>query len=68
MQSAHTLTLFFSLLSRSPALSYSYNNMSRHRAVRNLDLDEELAEDDIYGDEDPYGESRTPCTTRKDNN
>ena len=28
--------------------------MSRHRAVRNLDLDEELAEDDYY-DEDPYG-------------
>ncbi|KAJ9474783.1 Elongation factor 1 alpha-like protein [Pseudozyma hubeiensis] len=27
--------------------------MSRHRAVRNLDLDEELAEDDYY-DEDPY--------------
>ncbi len=30
--------------------------MSRHRAVRNLDLDEEMAEDDFYGDEDPYGE------------
>lgn len=28
--------------------------MSRHRAIRNLDLDEELAEDDYY-DEDPYG-------------
>ncbi|TKY89136.1 hypothetical protein EX895_001667 [Sporisorium graminicola] len=27
--------------------------MSRHRAVRNLDLDEELAEDDCY-DDDPY--------------
>ncbi|KAJ1040674.1 hypothetical protein NDA11_000192 [Ustilago hordei] len=27
--------------------------MSRHRAIRNLDLDEELAEDDYY-DEDPY--------------
>ncbi|SJX64460.1 related to translation elongation factor HBS1 [Sporisorium reilianum f. sp. reilianum] len=27
--------------------------MSRHRAVRNLDLDEELAEDDYY-DDDPY--------------
>jgi hypothetical protein len=30
--------------------------MSRHRAVRNLDLDEELAED-YYSDEDPYGMS-----------
>ena len=28
--------------------------MSRHRAVRNLDLDEEMAED--YADDDPYGE------------
>ncbi|PWN47980.1 hypothetical protein IE53DRAFT_364267 [Violaceomyces palustris] len=28
--------------------------MSRHRAVRNLDLEEELAEDDYYSDEDPY--------------
>lgn len=28
--------------------------MSRHRAIRNLNLDEELAEDD-YSDEDPYG-------------
>lgn len=27
--------------------------MSRHRAVRNLDLEEELA-DDYYSDEDPY--------------
>ncbi|SOV05679.1 related to translation elongation factor HBS1 protein [Ustilago sp. UG-2017a] len=27
--------------------------MSRHRAIRNLDLNEELAEDDYY-DEDPY--------------
>ncbi|KDN43787.1 hypothetical protein K437DRAFT_225393 [Tilletiaria anomala UBC 951] len=33
--------------------------MSRHRAVRNLDLDEEMAEDDIYADEDPY-ENITP--------
>ncbi len=32
--------------------------MSRHRAVRNLDLDEELAEDDYY-DEDPYGKAST---------
>ncbi|KAN0061658.1 hypothetical protein ACQY0O_005649 [Thecaphora frezii] len=28
--------------------------MSRHRAVRNLNLDEELAQDDYYSDEDPY--------------
>ncbi|SPO36641.1 related to translation elongation factor HBS1 protein [Pseudozyma flocculosa] len=28
--------------------------MSRHRAVRNLNLEEELAEDDYYSDEDPY--------------
>lgn len=31
--------------------------MSRHRAVRNLDLDEELAIDDDY-DDDPYGEQQ----------
>lgn len=30
-------------------------SMSRHRAVRNLDLDEELA-DDVGYDSDPYGE------------
>jgi hypothetical protein len=29
--------------------------MSRHRAIRNLDLDEEMADD--Y-DEEPWGESR----------
>lgn len=29
--------------------------MSRHRAVRNIDLDDELADDDSYGSEDnPY--------------
>lgn len=37
--------------------------MSRHRAIRNLDLDEELAEDD-YSDEDPYGTSRARVLTR----
>lgn len=30
--------------------------MSRHRAVRNLDLDEELADADYEYDDDPYGE------------
>lgn len=42
--------------------------MSRHRAVRNLDLDEELAEDDYY-DEDPYGrykqEARLPVLAER---
>lgn len=28
--------------------------MSRHRAVRNIDLDEELADDDFDGNENPY--------------
>ena len=35
--------------------------MSRHRAVRNLDLDEELADADYEYDDDPYGE-RSPRT------
>lgn len=38
--------------------------MSRHRAVRNLDLDEELADDYGYDEEDPYGES--PSGYRRD--
>lgn len=42
------------LLSQRPTTHLKQITMSRHRAVRNLDLDEELAEDD-YFDEDPYG-------------
>lgn len=28
--------------------------MSRHRAIRNLNLDDELADDDDFGEENPY--------------